>query len=82
MLDMDARYRVAGYDGIAFRLLGYKETRTEEFEWTGEPEIDTDYVRAVMVGDDHVYVVDVDDLTPLEEGDYCPGCGQIGCGWH
>lgn len=34
-------------------------------------------VRAVMVGDDTVHLVDVDDLTVID--DYCSGCGQIGC---
>lgn len=38
-------------------------------------------VRAVMVGDDRVFLVDTSDLTPLEDEDYCSGCGQIGCGW-
>jgi hypothetical protein len=33
-----------------------------------------------MVGDDRVHVVDVDDLTEISDEDYCPGCGQIGCG--
>jgi len=39
-----------------------------------------DLVRAVMVGDDRVHVVDVDDLTEISDEDYCPGCGQTGCG--
>jgi hypothetical protein len=25
-------------------------------------------------------VADADELVELEEGDYCPECGQIGCG--
>jgi hypothetical protein len=45
-----------------------------------EQEEDTSKVRAVMVGDDHVHIVDVDDLTEITEEDYCPGCGQTGCG--
>ena len=39
-------------------------------------------VRAVMVGDDRVHLVDVDDLTVISDEDYCPGCGQTGCGWR
>ena len=79
-LDMSARYTVDGYEGIAFYLRGYKVTWTEESEWTGEPDVDTDYVRAVMVGDDREYIVDVADLTLLAETDYCHSCGQVGCG--
>ena len=39
----------------------------------------SDRVRAVMVGDDRVHVVDVEDLTEISEEDYCAGCGQVGC---
>ena len=48
----------------------------------GEPEEveDRTKVRAVMVGDDRTHIVDVDDLTEIADEDYCPGCGQIGCG--
>jgi hypothetical protein len=34
-----------------------------------------------MVGDDHVFVVDVADLVPLRDSDYCHECGQVGCVW-
>lgn len=94
-LDLNASYRVAGYGGIAFYLLGYSTTWTEEsWEYSGEgdeedessyfynePEEieDRSFVRAVMVGDDHVHLVDVDDLEPLAREDYCGQCGQIGC---
>ena len=37
-------------------------------------------VVCVMVGDDRRFTHDVDDLTPLDDDDYCSGCGQIGCG--
>lgn len=43
---------------------------------------DHDWVRAVMVGDDRVHEIDVDDLTMIEEDDYCHECGQIGCGHY
>ena len=39
----------------------------------------TGKVVAVMVGDDHRFTFDPDDLTPLGETDYCGSCGQIGC---
>lgn len=78
-IDFDANYRVAGYSGIAWYLLGYVERETEETEWTGECEIDRDWVRAVMVGDDRVEEIDVLDLELIEREDFCGQCGQIGC---
>ena len=88
-IDFDARYSVAGYEGVAFYLLGYvREHRWEDGErvidWLGDLpdawEVDETQVRAVMVGDDREHIVDVDDLTPLGDLDYCAICGQIGCG--
>ena len=94
-LDLDARYRVTYYGGIAFYLLGYATEWTEEsWEYCGEgdPDDEANYlynepeeiedrqrVRAVMVGDDYVHMVDVDDLEPLADDAYCRECGQIGC---
>lgn len=78
-LDLKAHYTVAGYEGIAFYLIGYRLVRDEDYEWTGIEEEDRDYVRAVMVGDDEVHEVDVDDLTPLPEDEFCSECGQVGC---
>lgn len=89
-LDLTARYAVDGYPGIAFYLRGYvrtplvdDETGEELRVWMGELDdaydIDRSQVRAVMVGDDREHLVDVDDLTPLDELGYCAVCGQIGC---
>ncbi len=47
---------------------------------TVEYELDTSMVTAVMVGDNREHVIDVDDLTPISDEDFCAGCGQIGCG--
>lgn len=46
-----------------------------------EPGFEDDWskIEGHWVGDDHLFIVDVDDLIPIEEDDYCPGCGQIGC---
>lgn len=98
-VDMNARYTVAGYGGVAFYLLGY--ATSEEYEgdvvvciddecdhassdmcWAeGDTSIvfNTDMVRAVMVGDDREFIVDVSDLTRLGDDDYCAECGQVGC---
>lgn len=78
-IDFDAHYTVAGYRGIAFYLLGYEMVRDADYDWTGIEEENREMVRAVMVGDDRVHIVDVDDLTPLDELDYCAVCGQVGC---
>jgi hypothetical protein len=98
-LDMNARYAVDGYRGVAFYLLGY--ATTEEYEgdvvvcddedcdhqmsemcWAeGDTSIvtDTETVRAVMVGDDREHLISVDDLTKIEDDEYCAECGQVGC---
>ena len=37
---------------------------------------DRDIVIMTMVGDDRKHEIDVDDISPLNEGEYCPECGQ------
>lgn len=46
-----------------------------------EPEliVNKNFVIAVMVGDDREHIIDVDELTKLDDDDYCSVCGQIGC---
>jgi hypothetical protein len=46
-----------------------------------EPEEIEDRTRvvAIMIGDDREFTFDVEDVTPISEEEYCPGCGQIGC---
>jgi hypothetical protein len=78
MIDLDARYTVAGYRGIAFYLLGYAD-RTDLDGVEIETEPDHNFVIAVMVGDDRKHVVGTDELTLISEDDYCHECGQIGC---
>jgi len=94
-IDFDARYQVTGHGGVAFYLLGFvTEWTEEEWVWdeVGDPDDEASYylnepeevenrgmVEAVMVGDDHVWKVDVDDLVLLDEDDYCHECGQVGC---
>ena len=43
-------------------------------------EIDHSTAVVVMVGDDQEREVAVDNLEPLDEDEFCGGCGQIGCG--
>jgi hypothetical protein len=51
----------------------YYYIEPEEFE-------DEERVVVVMVGDDWKHTVYAEDLTKIDEEDYCHGCGQIGCG--
>lgn len=91
-IDLDARYRVNGYDGIAWWLEGYVRTprvdsETDELvcDWLGECDdaydIDTTRVVAIMVGDNRRHEIDIDDLELIADDAYCSCCGQIGCGW-
>ena len=72
-------YRVSGYKGIAFYVLGWETEPTEDTEWDGIEER-TGNVLAVMVGDDYRHRVDPSDLSPLDPSEFCHDCGQIGCG--
>jgi hypothetical protein len=81
-IDFDARYTVDGWRGIAFYLTGYVQEPDEDTWWSGVTNEDRSRVVAVMVGDDREHIVDVDDLTKLEDGAWCVECGQVGCGWH
>lgn len=63
---------------IAYRVLGWETEPTADTEWDGIEER-TGKVVAHMIGDDRLYVFDVDDLAPLDELAYCAECGQIGC---
>jgi hypothetical protein len=71
-------YTVRGHGGIAWRVLGWETEPDEDTEWSGY-ENRTGRVITIMVGDNHRFVFDPDDLTPLEREDYCGECGQIGC---
>jgi hypothetical protein len=76
---MDNRYKVEGYGGIAWYTLGPVKVRDEDYEWSGLEYDHESLVRMVMVGDDRVFEIDRDDLTPISDEDYCHECGQIGC---
>lgn len=71
-------YTVKGYSGIAFYARGWETEPDEDTEWSGIEER-TGRVVVTMIGDDHCYVVDESDITPLEREAYCSECGQIGC---
>ncbi|MFQ5668553.1 MAG: hypothetical protein ACE5I7_19280 [Candidatus Binatia bacterium] len=79
-IDFDATYHVDGWEGIAFHAIRMETEPDEDTVWSGF-ENETGRVVVRMVGDDRDFAVEVEDLTPLPEEDYCSGCGQIGCGW-
>lgn len=54
---------VRGYRGVAFWVRSVSKGR----------------VKVTMIGDDHIFDVDIDDCTPLAREEYCGVCGQIGC---
>ena len=73
-------YRVAGYDGVAWRYAGRETQSDEDTFWTGIEE-ETGMAEMVMVGDDRVFSTDPDDVSLLAEEDFCGSCGQVGCSW-
>jgi hypothetical protein len=79
-LDLDTAYRVEGWgSGIAWHCLGYVMIRDEDYEWSGYEYPNEEWVRMVMIGDDRVFEIELSEITPISDDEYCPGCGQIGC---
>lgn len=76
-------YTVAGYGGVAFHYWGRQTERywdeDEGISWDEPEERETGMARMVMVGDDHVHIIDPEDVTAIPEDDYCASCGQVGC---
>ena len=72
-------YQIERHGGIAWHVLGWEVVADEDTEWTGQ-YVRTGEMLAVMGGDDSVWTFPPDAITPLAEGAYCGGCGQIGCG--
>jgi len=70
--------RIRGYAGIACYVLGWETEPDEDTEWSGY-EVRTGRLVAVMVGDDHRFLIDPEDVQPLARAEYCGVCGQIGC---
>jgi hypothetical protein len=74
-----AAYRVQGYAGIAWHVLGWETEPDEDTEWSG-CENRTGQLVCVMVGDDRKFTFEPDEVAALEREEYCGVCGQIGCG--
>jgi hypothetical protein len=79
-LDRTARYAVASMPGSAFRFISYVKIPDTNWPYDDAELIDDEnFARMVMVGDDHVHIIDTSDVTELEDGEYCSVCGQTGC---
>lgn len=78
--DFEPAYIGDGWSsGIAWRAYAYETEPDQDTEWTGM-ENPTGRILAHMIGDDRTFTFEPDELTPIGEDDYCPGCGQVGCG--
>jgi hypothetical protein len=79
-VDRDRAYRLEGWaSGIAWRVIGFHKFKDEDYEWSGIECVDESRVDAHMIGDDQVFVFDVEELIPINDDEYCSECGQIGC---
>lgn len=78
--DFSKRYKVDGWGGIAWYCIGFEKVPeyTDHNDEDGMVE-NRDRVVCIMVGDDSKHTFDVDELTPLDDEEYCHECGQIGC---
>lgn len=85
--DFSATYVAEGWGaGIAWRASHYVKELVEEayivddetyYEWD---EVENkERVFAHMVGDDARFEFGIDELTKIDEDDYCHECGQVGC---
>jgi hypothetical protein len=80
-IKVGGRYRHYAFEGIAVSVIEYPYIRTM-YDWSEDMEVDEEHYESAvvrMVGDDAKHVVEVHDLKPLDEDDYCHECGQIGC---
>jgi hypothetical protein len=75
-LDRTVAYKVDGYGGVAWRVLGPATTTVYE----GDALVCNDDECDHMLGDDREFTFDVEDLTALDRDEFCGECGQIGCG--
>jgi hypothetical protein len=72
------RYRVRHWPAVAVFVVGRLLEESDQTVWSGLFRR-SEWIGVVMVGDDTVHLVEHDDLVPIERGDYCGVCGQVGC---
>jgi hypothetical protein len=80
--DHDNRFpgavRVEGHPDVAWNVLGWEIAPDQDTEWSGY-EVRTGWLVCTMVGDDHEWLFEREEVSALERADYCGVCGQIGC---
>lgn len=77
--DFTLAYTAEGWSsGIAWRAYKWEELPDADTEWTGIL-VKTGKVVAHMVGDDENFSFEPTELIVIQDGDYCPECGQVGC---
>lgn len=80
-LNDSARYQVANQGAIAWRFAAAQVSVMYD-EWGDDVDQElTGMVWMVMIGDDRRWLFDPEDVSEIDDEDYCSGCGQIGCGW-
>lgn len=76
-IQIGTRVKCDSLRGIACYVAEWDKVWSED-GWEENSQGDQVYV--IMVGDDQEHLVDFDDLTIIDEDEYCGQCGQIGCG--
>lgn len=71
-------YTVSEYRGIAWSVYGLELEPDEDTHWSGCMNR-TGKILARMIGDDRFFTFDPDEVTPIQEDEYCAECGQVGC---
>jgi len=71
-------YTVQGYKGVAWRVYGW-ELGLDPDGTDPDDMVRSGRVVCVMVGDDRRFKFEPEELTPLDDLDYCASCGQVGC---
>ena len=75
----------SGYErpggGGAITEKGSPDCDHEHISYSNEPDYErTGSLVCVMIGDDRPFTYEPEDLTAIDDNEYCAGCGQIGCG--
>ena len=71
-------YKVSGYRGIAWYVLGWETEPDEDTEGSGL-ENRTGQLICQMIGDDRHFAFDPSEIMSIPRESFCGECGQIGC---
>ena len=74
---------VVNYRGVSAEVLEVGPQYEWVEQWDGsDAEVEVlaeGDARIVKIGDDQMFTVPADEYEVIDEDDYCPGCGQVGC---